>query len=155
LSLCFRRVRLSLEDRLLIPSRMSICPSVRPSVCPRLSNLLQLDVFSWILILETSMKICRENPHLLKIGKNTSGTFQTWVHCVGKSRTKYSVARQTCKGNALFAFHCKTKVFYFILSQMWLNSKKGNVLLLFHAKTGYVKVLQCCYTYNACLLFFI
>jgi hypothetical protein len=126
LSLRFRRVRVSLEERLLIPSRMSTCPSVRPSV--HLSAFIKSVVTGCTFVNFDIGNVYENLSRKLTFAENRtniSGTFQTWVHCVGKIRTKYSVARQNCKGKALFAFHCKTKVFHFIQSQMWLNSKKG------------------------------
>jgi hypothetical protein len=40
------------------------------SICPHASVWLPLNGFSWILILETSTKICWETPDLVKIGNN-------------------------------------------------------------------------------------
>jgi hypothetical protein len=41
----------------------------RPSSCPHVSTRLSLEGFSRNLILRTSMKVCRENPNLVKIGQ--------------------------------------------------------------------------------------
>jgi hypothetical protein len=58
---CFQTRLHSRERRLLA----SPCPSV----CPHASARLPLDRFPWNLILGTCMKICPENPSLVKIGQ--------------------------------------------------------------------------------------
>jgi hypothetical protein len=40
------------------------------SVCPHVSALLSLDGFSWNFMLQTLMKICVQNPNLVKIRQN-------------------------------------------------------------------------------------
>ena len=44
-----------------------VCPSFHPSVCPHATTRLPMDGFSWNLIFEDFLEICRENSSLIKI----------------------------------------------------------------------------------------
>jgi hypothetical protein len=46
---------------------MSVCLSVRPSVCPNWTTRLSLNGFSWNLMLVDLGKICRDNSSLIEI----------------------------------------------------------------------------------------
>jgi hypothetical protein len=46
---------------------MSVCPSFHPSACPHGTTRLPMDRFSWNLIFEDFLEICRENSSLIKI----------------------------------------------------------------------------------------
>jgi len=48
--------------------------SIRQSVCLHVSAQLPLDQFFMTCDLETSKKICRETPNLIKMSQNISGT---------------------------------------------------------------------------------
>ena len=56
--------------RILRKSPISFVMLVRPCVCPHVSARLPLDGFSWISILGTFIKICRQNTGSLKYDKN-------------------------------------------------------------------------------------
>ena len=57
---CFKARSHCRENRLFASSR--------PSVCSHVSARLSLDGYLWNLLLRTLMKICREEPNLVKIG---------------------------------------------------------------------------------------
>ena len=59
---------------------------------------------------------------------------------------------QTAKGTRYLLLIAKLKFLCYSQRRV-AQQQEGNGLLLFHANTGFVKTLQCCYTYSACLLF--
>jgi hypothetical protein len=63
----FRLIRKSRKSPVTFVT--SVSPSVCLHLCPQVSARLPLDGFPWNLILGTSMKICRENTNLPKIGQ--------------------------------------------------------------------------------------
>jgi hypothetical protein len=75
----FWRVRMVPKRAYELPS----CPSVRPSVRPRVSMRLQLDGAPWNLILDTSIKICRQNRKLVTTGPKYRVLYmETWQRCI-------------------------------------------------------------------------
>ena len=57
---------------------ISLIISLHSSVCPTVSTKPQLDVFMWNLPLANCIKICNENPNLMKIGKTYR--YFTWLY---------------------------------------------------------------------------